>query len=510
MQEDLKKIKKKYGENMMHLCRELFPTILETEGLLYKILISKFDPSKFLYDDIINEHVEAEFKSLIFHELNTASYKVNTTMTPAQLLKKAGYELYECKTEEDIQSFKKYYAENEELCTFRGGRLERCHVFFAVKENVDEIKREDFPDPKRQDEYGTSVISIQFTRGLSNTLSIKNRYNHTVINPDATFNNNLDNIIEGLNNSFSDTYGFNLNYPQTNFELPNYVMAKDKKYYKYNYEFDNRYYCPGNIIIDNFEIDEKYRNERYIVFDYFILDLKEKKICQYHKVKLTSEEEDSFIDEFESFDRVDVIKLEDGKRKITIQNEGKEDIIIIIDRFNRMIEYTNNNMKKVRTGLLSRCEYIQRFEANKLENLSTFTLKCAVVLKELITPNVEYIEDDVLVYNNCIKKLILPNVKEIGKSFLFNDEIIEEIDTPNVKKTGCFFLYGIDPYNLKKINFPNGVNIDNTYLCNYFEKNGIYCTNDRTTINNIYKKFGPHRHYTKKTNINQTTGGRRR
>ena len=38
MNYDLKQIKDKYGEKMMHLCRELFPTLLETEGLLFKLL----------------------------------------------------------------------------------------------------------------------------------------------------------------------------------------------------------------------------------------------------------------------------------------------------------------------------------------------------------------------------------------------------------------------------------------------------------------------------------------
>ena len=36
--DDLKLIKKYYGENMMHLCRTLFPTILETKGLLFSLL----------------------------------------------------------------------------------------------------------------------------------------------------------------------------------------------------------------------------------------------------------------------------------------------------------------------------------------------------------------------------------------------------------------------------------------------------------------------------------------
>ena len=53
---DLIKIKKYYGENMMHLCRMLFPTLLENEGLLWKIISEKFAYSKLLHDDIVNNH----------------------------------------------------------------------------------------------------------------------------------------------------------------------------------------------------------------------------------------------------------------------------------------------------------------------------------------------------------------------------------------------------------------------------------------------------------------------
>lgn len=85
--------------------------------------------------------------------------------------------------------------------------MDKCHVFFAIKTNVDSIQRKHFLNPERQDEYGTSVISIQFTKDESCTLSIKNRYNHRVINCDATFSNNLDNIIPGLTRSFEKYYG---------------------------------------------------------------------------------------------------------------------------------------------------------------------------------------------------------------------------------------------------------------------------------------------------------------
>ena len=202
---------------------------------------------------------------------------------PFELLKKAGYNLFECQTEEEIQSFKRYYEPNERICTFNGNRLSICHVFFAVKENVDEIKRKDFSDPQRQDAYGTSVISIQFTKGDVNTLSIKNRYNHTVNQPDATFSNNLENIIPGLTYSFTKHYNLNINQNDSkDLELPGYVLANDGKFYKYNYEINNIYYCPDNIIIDRFGVKKDYQEkEKYILADYFLIDLVNKKVKIY-------------------------------------------------------------------------------------------------------------------------------------------------------------------------------------------------------------------------------------
>ena len=150
------------------------------------------------------------------YNLSKLGYKeeVNYNVeNPKDLLNKAGYILYECKTEEEVQSFKKYYAKGEELCTFNGNRLDSCYVYFAVKKDVDNIKREDYKEPKRQDQYGTSVVSIQFTKDDTHTLSIKNRYNHTVDNPDATFSNDLDNIIKGLTDSFEVSRAHRPNRP---------------------------------------------------------------------------------------------------------------------------------------------------------------------------------------------------------------------------------------------------------------------------------------------------------
>ena len=87
MNSDLNRIKKKYGENFAHLCRELFPTILETEGLLPDIIESKFYPNKFLYDDIINNNLELRFQSFINGLLvKEETIKINKNKTPYKIL----------------------------------------------------------------------------------------------------------------------------------------------------------------------------------------------------------------------------------------------------------------------------------------------------------------------------------------------------------------------------------------------------------------------------------------
>ena len=209
-------------------------------------MLSHFAPNHYLYQDIIDNNQIHEFKNYIYSFYDVEKKEVITSKSVKELMDDAGYEIYECHTEEDIQKFKKYYKSGEELCTFQGGRLDTCYVFFAVKKNVDEIRREHFKNPRRQDEYGTSVISIQFSRGSINTLSIKNRYNHTVNNPDATYANNLENIIPWLTNAFEREYHLNINQTESqDFELENYVLANDRRYYRYNYEINNIYYCPN-------------------------------------------------------------------------------------------------------------------------------------------------------------------------------------------------------------------------------------------------------------------------
>lgn len=402
MNTELKIIKKKYGENMMKLCRKLFPTLLEDEGLLLSTLLNIFDKNTSLYDDIISNNMEKEFKRFIYSFIKNPNDKLlETDKTPKQLFDLIDYDFYECTNEEEIQSFKKYFSRSERLCTFKGNRLDDCYVFFAVKRNALDIKRENFKNPSREDEYGVSVISIQFTKDKSHTLSIKNRYNHTVNNPDATFCNNLEKIIPGLTKSFEKTYELVQSNPSQDFEIPGYVKANDGKYYKYNYEINNIYYCTNNVIIDNYNV-KKFDKEKYIILDYFILDLKNKKISMYDKKLI-----DSFLYSISNIKNIEVLTLKDYKL-INIKTD-ENNIYIKLDKNNMIIEYSNENVKEIK--------------------------------------------DNFLFLNKTLKRLNLPNVLEIGNSFLYLNKVLEHIDVHNVKKIGFEFLE--ENRCLRELNVPN-------------------------------------------------------
>ena len=434
MSDDLNKIKKKYGEKFAHLCRELFPTILETNGLLYRLIESKFYPNKLLYDDIINNKLVSLFQNFINNLVEKEDdIEINVNKTPYELLDEAGYILYECKNEDDIQKFKKYYKKGEELCTFKGNRLETNYVFFAVKKNVDDIKREDFTNPERQNEYGTSVISIQFTREKSNYVSIKNRYNHTVANPDSTFGNNLDNIITGLTKSFEDTYEFNIYHKRKEkFEIPNYVLANDGRYYKYNYEINNIYYCTDNIIIDNFQV-KKYEKDRYIIFDYFILDMKEKRMNLYNE-----QIKESFPSYNININNIEIRKEKD-KKYILLEKENHQ-IVIVLDNENRMISYYNDLIFHIDDNFLQNNKYLKSIYMDNVTSINHYFMERNIDLKYIHIPLLEKAGDYFLYSNRGLEEFSFPNLECVGKKFIYSNVKINKVNLASLKIIGDDFM----------------------------------------------------------------------
>ena len=451
MHDDLYMIKKKYGENMMHLCRELFPTILETNGLLYQLLSDNFAYSKFLYNDIIGNNLKESFKNYIYSLFKGEETYVESEKSVEELLDEAEYKFYECHSNADIQSFKKYYKEKDQLCTFNNNRLNNCYVFFAVKKNVDEIK--EFIEPKRQDDYGVSVISIQFSKGETNTLSIKNRYNHSVINSDATFSNNLDNIKKGLTKAFEKQYNLNINYNKYGFEIPNYVKANDGKYYKYNYEINNIYYCPDNIIIDNSDV-KKYDKADHIVLDYFILNLRDKSIVIYDKSI-----DDDLTKHFDNIKKIEVKLDKQNKRKKIYLDDN---IIIVLDDQNNIIKYKNSKVKKIYDNFMIHNTNLKVLDLPKVEEINNDFLINNKKITDVCLKNVEVVGNNFLTKAEKLSCVDMPKVKIIGDKFLNSDTEIDHINLPNIKIIGnCFMNCN---RNIQEINLPKVEIIGNNFL----------------------------------------------
>ena len=460
LNKDLKYIKKKYGEKMMHYCRECFPTILNVPGKLVEILNTHFYCVKdSLYNDIKENHKESEFNDFVYSNAGLKNeYDIrDVSKTPKELLDDAGYDLFECKTVEEVNSFKKYFILGEQLCTFLdpASRLENKYVFFAVKKNILDIKREDFLIPDRQDEYGTSVISIQFTRDKNNHLSIKNRYNEVVNNPDSTFDNNLDNIIPGLTMSFYKAYGIREIYDENSeFQMEHYISIGGE-YYKYNYKLNDIYYCTNNIIALNGKVI-KYDPEKYIIMDYFIIDLVNKKVDVFDN-KLR----DSFSEVIGKIKNIEIVRGEKNK-KVYITNEEDNIFELTLSFDNKLIGIKNNMIDKLPNRFLISGEYLKNMEFSNVREIGNDVLyantdleyfnlsKAEVIGNYFLANNIKLtnidlnktimIGDDFLKRNIIVESINFDSLQRVGNSFMFSNKGLSSIVIPNLSYTGkCFF-----------------------------------------------------------------------
>lgn len=160
--------------------------------------------------------------------------------------KKAGYDTVIFDDEEKIAECKKYYAAGEIICTYNNllGRMGQYHMLVAIKKDIDKIQRS--KTPKREDEYGTSILNIQIAKNGSH-MSIKNRYNHTVSECDSTLNNNLDLLVPGLQAKVLGYYNIaSLNKNKTYYRN---IATINGVYLKYVTEVENVYF--GNFVLDS-------------------------------------------------------------------------------------------------------------------------------------------------------------------------------------------------------------------------------------------------------------------
>lgn len=194
--------------------------------------------------------------------------QAKSTQSPFELLDRAGYIAEYADTHEKHVSISHYYKSGERICFFnQPDRPKIYHIINAVKKNANLLRREHFPNPKRQDEYGTSVISIHILKS-GGFICITNRYNHSVENPDNTFDSNPDNIIFGLSAALKSH--FNVDFSSQRISPPNGYVLMQKQIIKYNHEINGVYYCDGFYVRDGkiHTLDP----DCHIMMDYFFFD----------------------------------------------------------------------------------------------------------------------------------------------------------------------------------------------------------------------------------------------
>lgn len=475
MDKDLRHIKKRYGEKLAHICEELFPTLLDTPDLLPQILDRKFDKTSSLGEALSTEDLQQEFKDFVysFVDVERPRPEMIETKDAFAMMAQAGYKLYpECLTEADIQSFRGFYYRQgptpvytggkpekragEEICTFNGGRLNRCRVWFAVKEGAENLRRIAFKNPTRDDAYGKSVISIQFARHGTPTLSIKNRYNHSVTNPDATFSNNLENIIPGLTQAWAETFSMNLTpNEKVSFSLDGFRLASDGKYYKKNCQ-DNAglNFCENNVVIDNGQAIKL--STDFMLIDNHIFDLKNNRVITYQTYKAEhpeivpnqpqqhnpwgleqdqSFEDTAFISSLGKIKKIEVKKGEKKERIISVKTEAGEDVVITIGRHNEILDVHDPNSTEIEDGYLHLSKNLRSFSAPQAITIGNSVINRSTTLRELHLPKVEVIGNDFTNYTTIIRKLDMPKLREIGNN-CFSSTLISEINLPNLETIG--------------------------------------------------------------------------
>ncbi len=427
---DLKIIKKKYGEEMLHLCKSWLPNIFNDN--LSDRMLKLFAPNHSLARDIKKEHKENEFKCLILDE-NKEIRELSANKTPEELFSDIGYKLFECISKEEVEHIKKNYFNKEDSRYLSNSLMASSSVFFAVKENALEIQRPYFEYYPKRDQYSESVKIIHFSKNY-NRYIIYNRYCMKNLNA------NPDNIVIGLTESFSRHKNLKSSFIKNDFKLDSYVEDETGKYYKYNYKIDNVYYCTDNVIIINGKA-RKLPNWVMLI-DYFMIDVKHKKILSYI--------DDQIFHNFTDIKEI-IITKENGNKLITIIHKNQEETKILVNKENQIIGFESTYIIDTKNNFLANCKYIKYFSLPKAKMIGNYIMSSNKECENVYIPLCEEIGDNFFAFNNKIKSITLPKVKRIGFGFFIDNKICTEVIAPECTIIGnCFFYLN---ENIKRVIF---------------------------------------------------------
>ena len=417
-----KLLKKKFGETVAKSIRTHVPIALDypTE---FTDFITKKVPAK---DDIaeilrlMGPRIDAMFRL----EAGKQAQEIKATQSPEELAKLAEFEFIRPKDMgEVVASFRKDFKEGEVLCTITGfensgaDRFKNYFIFWLRKNDAHTVMHADDLDqeylkentvgariwrgyleskgrknedgsynlnglkPQRQDPYGTSSMSVQIDR-RHGTISIKNRYNHTVNNPDDTYGGDLNSIVEGLHDAVYSINGVPKSNQETN--LPEGIVSDGNKRLAVapleviNIRYGkNAYFKDGEII----PIDKSHQR----IFDNYIFDSKSK-----------------------------TIKEGDGEDLVDgITNISFSDDKVIVDTENgNLIFGTDKGMLVSIEGSITELGYAFLYSNTSLTSLSL--------------PALTQVGNYFLYRNTSLTSLSLPALTQAGNYFLYRNTNIDK------------------------------------------------------------------------------------
>lgn len=425
-EETYKKIKKQNGEAVAKVLRS--EILLDIPNLVHILEFAGKDPDKIkALAPVIRE---------IYKNKNTPEYQ--TDKTPLELLNEAGYDAFVVTTEEEKNSIQKYYRPGEEICTFRDPKRHiDYYMIHAVKRGADKIKPSDHPE--REDEYGTSVISIQIAKG-GGFISIKNRYNHTVNNPDATFNNNPDNIIPGLSTSLKKYFDVDFNVFES--MMPDKFRMVHEQFVYFNHEVNNTYFGPGYYFSGS--TITKLNTDYEVMLDYYVLNVKTGEVRDVAGLKYQTHK--ILQDMFQN-------------KKITIRTNPN-------NKHERMIYADDAHVLSVGNGTIT------ELNLSATKHIDDSFLLFNQNLRKLYAPKLESVGNKFLASNRQLTELDLPSLKVVGHNFVSHNAFIAKFNAPLLEKTGSCFM--MENQGLTKLELPS------------LKELADYCLKDNISLSKLY------------------------
>ena len=359
-----------------------------------------------------------------------------------QLAQQAGYKVIYADTLKKQNIIRSFFEKDEELCTFRDSlRFQHYHIFHFIKQGAEKLNRADFFGKEaRDDEYGTSVMSLQVDK-VEGHVKICNRYNHTVHNPDNTLDGNPDNIIPGLTIAIEKFLGRKLDVAKT--ALPEGYLSLNEHIYHYHKELDNIYYG-SDFYIQNHQPVEIHKDYQMIV-DTFLIDFKKNEIKPILEDKEIQDEVDT------SYQIIPLLQEEVASGgKLNRRREGDLEAVYSDDRCilksrNGMMTYLH-----LKTPVKSFCPLfvehpsIEEVYLDQMKEIgNTFASQSFYAcpnLRVLSLPHLECLENHSILHLPVLEKLNVSSVQEVGFGCLNYLGEVSEIDLSACTKLGSYTL----------------------------------------------------------------------